>query len=285
MKVLVTGSSGILGSDICKQLELKGCNYIGFNSQNIKLDDFEDVKAKVIGFNPDILIHCAALTNVDLCEDERGLAYTVNVNGTQNVAMAANLVNAKMIYISSCGVYGNGKATPYIETDPTEPLNYHHFTKLEGEAKVLECCTKGIIIRPGWLFGGNLSHRKNFVEARRREALNVNELNSANDKIGSPTFTSDLAKQILHLARQDAYGVFNAVNEGCASRFDYVTEIIRNLNIKVKVNPVSSNNFQRKANMPDNECLENFNLSRSGLNIMRDWKDALKDYIDSQYRI
>lgn len=284
MKVFLTGVSGILGTDICHQLMLANHDVLGFNSQNIALADYHDVEAKVNAFQPHVVIHCAAMTNVDLCEDDKETAYTINVTGTQNLAVATQHINAKLVYISSCGVYGNGKTTPYTEQDATNPQTYHHITKLEGEKMVQKHNPNYIIIRPGWLFGGTITHKKNFVEARRKEALNTPLLRSAADKVGSPTYTADLARQIIHLLNQDVTGVYNAVNEGCASRFDYVSEIIKQLNLSTKVEPVNSNEFPRKANMPDNECLQNYNLSQKQYNQMRNWKEALHDYINTTYK-
>ena len=283
MKVFLTGSSGILGADIQQQLLLANYDVLGFNSKNITLHSYNDVEIKVNDYMPDVVIHCAAMTNVDLCEDEKETAFATNVVGTQNLAVAAQRVNAKIIYISSCGVYGNGKATPYTEQDDTVPQTYHHYTKLEGEKTVQKHNPNHIIIRPGWLFGGTMVQEKNFVEARRIEALNTSLLKSVNDKVGSPTYTLDLARQIIHLLNKNITGVYNAVNEGCASRFGYVSEIIKQLNLTTTIEPVKSDEFPRKANMPDNECLQNFNLNLKKLNQMSNWIDSLKDYITTTY--
>jgi len=285
MKVFLTGASGILGSDISIQLKNSGYEVAEFDSKNINLGDYADLERKMHDFKPEVVIHCAAMTNVDLCEDEKDTARLINVTGSANIALAADKINAKIVYISSCGVYGNGKTTPYTELDQTNPLNYHHITKLEGEQQVIKHNKQFLIIRPGWLFGGTLQHKKNFVEARRKEAEKSAVISSAADKVGSPTYTFDLAAQIIHLIKNDQLGIFNIVNEGCASRFEYVKEIVNNFGLNTVVEPVNSNAFPRKANMPDNECLENFNLNQHSLNIMRNWKEALKDYITKTYQL
>lgn len=283
MKVFLTGASGILGTDIQGQLELSNYEVLGFNSAGIDITSYSDVKAKILDMRPDVVIHSAAMTNVDLCEDDKHAAIAANILGSQNLARAASHVNAKIVYISSCGVYGNGKETPYSELDSTSPLNFHHFTKLEAEKRVKEHHNDFLIIRPGWLFGGTEMHKKNFVAARRKEALLNPILESAADKIGSPTYTLDVADQIINLLECDLSGTFNVVNEGCASRFDYVSEIIRILGLKSEVRPVNSNSFPRKANMPNNECLENLYLNLNKVNKMRDWRLALEDYINKNY--
>lgn len=279
MKVAVTGASGILGTDIVQELKAQGWEVLGFTSQNIVLEDLADVRAHLTAFGPAVVIHAAAMTNVDLCEDDRDAAVKINVIGTHNMSLVAAELGAKMVYISSCGVYGKGKTEPYTELDATHPLTYHHFTKLAGEARVTDHHHRYLILRTGWLFGGAVTQRKNFVEARRREAATATVLKSAGDKFGSPTYTVDLARQLVVLLKQDVYGLFNVVNTGRASRYDYVAEILKLLKLNTPLEKVDSNAFPRRATMPDNEVLDNMYLRLRGLNQMRDWKTALADYI------
>ena len=283
MKAFLTGASGILGTDIKATLEKNNWEVLGFNSREIDITNLTDVRNKVKDFYPDLIIHSAAMTNVDLCEDDNKAAILANVMGTHNLSLAAATTETKIVYISSCGVYGNGKVTPHNELDPVNPLNYHHYTKLIGEQRIKEHNRNFLIIRPGWLFGGTLTHRKNFVEARRKESTNNPVLKSAVDKFGCPTYTADLANQLLLLLEKDLFGTFNIVNEGTASRFDYVSEIVKNFDLNNTMEPVRSNEFPRKANMPDNETLENMHLTLRNLNSMRHWKDALKEYITTTY--
>jgi dTDP-4-dehydrorhamnose reductase len=285
MKFFLTGSTGILGSDLLQLLEANNHEVIAFSSVNINLSDNNEINKRVKGFNPDVILHCAALTNVDACEDNRAEALKINVIGTQNLAIAASRNGSRILYISSCGVYGNSKTDPYCELDATNPLNFHHYTKLLGEQRIREHNNDHLIIRPGWLFGGTVSHRKNFVEARRKEAANNPTLSSAVDKFGSPTYTYDLAKQIMFLIEKEHVGTFNAVNEGKASRYDYVNEIINLFNINTDLKGVTSDAFPRKATMPDNECLDNMNLNLTNANLMRNWKEAIKEYITTTYNI
>jgi len=284
MKAVVTGASGILGTDIVKELKKHAWEVLEFTSKNIMLDDIADVRAKILPFQPDVIIHSAAMTNVDLCEDDREAAIRINVLGTHNISLVAAQLQAKVVYISSCGVYGNGKTEPYNELDATKPLNYHHYTKLVGEQRITDHNTRYLILRAGWLFGGDKEQRKNFVEARRREAATAQVMRSAGDKFGSPTYTVDLAQQLVVLLDADVFGTFNAVNAGRASRFDYVREIVQQLGLSTPVEMVDSNAFPRRANMPDNEVLDNMQLRLRGLNVMRDWKAALKSYIDLTYQ-
>ncbi|WP_428331700.1 SDR family oxidoreductase [Mucilaginibacter sp.] len=284
MNILLTGASGILGSDISSQLKESGHNVLGFSSSDIDLFSYQDVKTKVHDFKPEIVIHSAAVTNVDLCEEHHEIADQINIIGSENIAKASRKIDAKVIYISSCGVYGNGKISPYNESDETNPVTYHHYSKLEGEKRVRKFTKKFLIVRPGWLFGGTPQHKKNFVEARKKDAFNASLIKSAGDKFGSPTYTADLAKQILYLMEEGFNGTFNVVNEGCASRFEYVTEIVKLLKMSTIVESVNSDAFPRKANMPANECLENRNLSQANVNKMRSWKVALKEYINLTYQ-
>jgi dTDP-4-dehydrorhamnose reductase len=284
MKVFLTGASGILGTDLQKEFQIKNHEVLGYSSKEIDIANLPDVESKVMTFKPDIIIHAAAMTNVDLCEDDKEAAIKVNVIGSHNLSLSASKLSVPIVYISSCGVYGNGKTVSYNELDATNPVTYHHYTKLHGEKRVKEHNSRFLIIRPGWLFGGSQTHRKNFVEARRKEAINNPILKSAVDKVGSPTYTLDLARQIMMLVEAEVYGTFNVVNEGSASRFDYVSEIVKNFNFDNSMQPVQSNEFPRKANMPDNEVLENMHLNLRALNQMRPWKEALKEYIMNTYQ-
>jgi len=284
MKAFLTGASGILGSDIKGALEINNWEVLGFDSKEIDITNLKDVKSKVKNFSPNLIIHSAAMTNVDLCEDDNNAAILANIIGTHNLSLTASANQTKIVYISSCGVYGNGKVDPHNELDPVNPVNYHHYTKLIGEQRIKEHNTRFLIVRPGWLFGGTRAHRKNFVEARRKEATNNPVLKSAVDKFGCPTYTADLAKQLVALLNEDVFGTFNIVNDGTASRFDYVSEIVKVFNLNNTMEGVNSNEFPRKANMPDNETLDNMHLTLRGLNNMRHWKDALKDYITTTYK-
>lgn len=284
MKAFLTGASGILGTDIKAELERNNWEVLGFNSKEIDITNLMDIKSKVKEFKPDLIIHSAAMTNVDLCEDDNKAAILANVIGTHNLSLTASATDTKIVYISSCGVYGNGKTAPHNELNATNPVNYHHYTKLIGEQRIKEHNSRFLVVRPGWLFGGTQLHKKNFVEARRKEASNNPVLKSAVDKFGCPTYTSDLAKQLITLLNKNVYGTFNIVNEGTASRFDYVSEIVKVFDLNNTMEPVNSNEFPRKANMPDNETLDNMHLTLRGLNSMRPWKDALKDYINTTYQ-
>lgn len=284
MKVAVTGASGILGTDIVKELKAQGWEVLEFTSKNIVLEDLADVRARLTPFQPDVVVHSAAMTNVDLCEDDRDAAVKINVIGTHNMSLVAAELGARMVYISSCGVYGTGKTEPYNELDTTHPLNYHHFTKLAGEQRVTDHHQRYLILRTGWLFGGDTTQRKNFVEARRKEATTAAILKSAGDKFGSPTYTVDLARQLVFLLKQEVYGLFNAVNSGSASRYEYVAEILKLLRLNTPLEKVDSNAFPRRANMPDNEVLDNMYLRLRGFDQMRDWREALAEYIHQTYQ-
>ena len=283
MKVIVTGATGILGTDLVRELQRSNHEVLGFDSQNIALADYQDVRQKFARFSPDIIIHSAAMTNVDACETDQLAALKTNVAGTHTVSMVASQLGARIVYISSCGVYGDGKTEPYTELDATNPVNFHHYTKLEGEKRVRAHNPHHLVVRPGWLFGGSQEHRKNFVEARRREAATRPVLQSANDKFGSPTSTLDLARQLVELLQQEVYGTFNIVNTGGASRYEYVAEIIRLLKLGNQVEPVSSAAFVRPAPMPANEVLENLNLDLLGMNTMLTWQEALAAYVKQHY--
>jgi dTDP-4-dehydrorhamnose reductase len=239
----------------------------------------ESVREAVSLERPDCVVHTAAFTNVDESERSPELAYMVNTLGSCNVALACADAGAVMVYVSSCGVFDGKKGKPYTEFDQPSPLTHYHRSKYLGEESVARFCRRHFIVRPGWLFGGNLQHKRNFVEGRRREAMSKHEIVSANDKFGSPTYTVDFAKQVLDLIETQAFGTYHVANLGFASRYEYVMETIRCLGLPNQVTAVESDFFPRLAPVPDCEALDNMCLRMRGILIMRPWPEAMQDYV------
>lgn len=281
-KILITGAGGMLGTDLGAVLEKAGYGVVGYARDQLDVCHLLSVKNCLASEQPEYVIHTAAATNVDECQRQPDLGYAVNTVGTWNVALACLEANAVIIYVSSCGVFDGSKAEPYTEFDCPAPLTHYHRSKYQAELIVAKHCPKHFIVRPGWLFGGDITHRRNFIEARRREALCKPELFSAKDKFGSPTYTVDFAEQVLYLLQSGAYGTYHVANDGFASRYEYVSEIIKCLALPTKVLPVGSDAFPRAAPVPAWEALDNYCLRLRGLLKMRPWQQALEDYISNR---
>ena len=276
-KILVTGVKGMLGSCILK--EFGEANIVGFGRE-LDITDSSNVCKVLNKENPDIIIHTAAYTNVEEGEAEVDMSYKVNSIGTQNLVNYCVDKNVMFVYVSSTGIYGTAKEDRYTEFDQVYPTTIHHKSKYEGEKIVQNHCNKYLILRTGWLYGGEKDFPKNFVYKRFLEAQNKDVVYSDNSQIGNPTYVVDLVKQIKVLLKSEQFGVFNCINEAKdVSRFDYVKKIIELFNVNAKVEIAPEGMFRRVAKVSKNESAINYKLDLLGLNVMRNWEKSLEEYI------
>ena len=228
---------------------------------------------------PDAVIHCAAHTDVDDCEENPGTAYLINADGASNFAQAAQQIGGCLVYISTSGVFDGKKTDAYVETDQPAPQTEYGRSKLEGENRVVFSGCDHLIVRASWLYGGDPKLKKNFVAARKREAEKKQVIESATDKRGSPTWTRHFALKTLELLSARARGLFHVSNSGVATRFEYVSAIMSLSQLKTPVKPVDSSSFPRVASVPANESIASIKLSEIGISELRPWREALSSYI------
>ncbi|MGB2705628.1 MAG: dTDP-4-dehydrorhamnose reductase [Candidatus Omnitrophota bacterium] len=281
-KILVTGSSGMLGTDLCNELkseyDIVGLDISG-QGDFVRCDitDKDKVVKSILNAKPDLVIHAAAWTDVDGCEREPDKARKVNEGGTRNVAKAARALDAPLVYISTDFVFDGNKKSPYTEKDAPRPLNIYSKSKLEGEKT---CATLGkyIIARSGWLYGSN---GNNFVDTIIEKAKKESELRVVDDQWGSPTYTEDFAKAIGKLlSAQGANGIYHISNKGEVSWFDYAREILKIAGVNnVKLIPINSSQLGRPAKRPAFSVLDNTKFEKATGFIMRPWQEALKEYL------
>jgi dTDP-4-dehydrorhamnose reductase len=278
VRVLVTGSDGMLGSNLVKLLPYE---VIGFNSVSLDVTDFKSVISILEIEQPNIIIHTAAYTNVEDCERNNDKAYKINTVGTQNLVNYCIDKNILFIFISSTGIYGNEKEKePYNEFDEVNPTTIHHKSKYEAEKIVQNHLTKYLILRTGWLFGGDITHSKNFIYKRYLEASKNQVMYSDDSQIGNPTYIKDFVKQIEVLIENKQYGIFNCVNEANKiSRYEYVKKIIEFFHSDCAVNIAPEGMFDRIAPVPKNESAVNYKLNLLNFNVMGIWDESLKKYI------
>jgi len=284
-KFMITGSNGILGSEFIK--------YFKENSIDFSILDYKDILdlahedlIKIIS-GVDILIHCAANTNVEWCEKNEDLCNLHNVVLTNKLSKICKVNSIKLIFISSTGVYGDHKAMPYSETDLLEPTTVHHLSKKLAENSVILISKNNLILRVGWLFGGEFKNKKNFVARRLEEMLSASlrktTLYSDIEQKGCPSWTYDVVKGAIILIQKNKSGVFNVCNSGCASRFDYVYEIskiARGYGLDgVNIKGVGSAFFSRIANVSRNETANNSKLNIEALHTMPPWQESLRKYL------
>ena len=278
-RVLVTGAQGLLGAEFAAAGESAGAEVARISRPALDLDRPDRVRA-VMGVRPgNVVIHCAAETDVDACERDPEMAFRRNGACTRAVAEAARDRGAQLVFISSSGVFDGKMRRPYDESDPPSPRTVYARSKVAAEEMLRAEFPEALIVRAGWLFGGEVTQRKNFVAARWREARGRQEVVSASDKTGSPTWTRDLVRQVFGLVTRGASGVVHVVNAEPATRAEYVAEILRLCGLPAVVRPVSSQAFPRSAPVPDNEALTSLRMQEFGLSPLRSWKPALSAYL------
>ena len=247
--------------------------------------ELDKVREAVEAFNPDVIIHLAALTSLEYCEENLEDSFKTNYLATKNLAEIAKERNIPIVYTCTAGIF-DGKSKEYEDESYPNPINIYGRTKLFGELAVRHIAPKHFIIRPGWMFGGGKKDKKFVSYILSQMQSGAKSFKVVNDTFGTPTYTYDLARNIEALINTDKYGVYNMVCKGKTNRIEIAKEIIRLLNMKdAKIEPVSSDFFKEKFSVPraQSECLLNKNLDAKGLNLMSDWSKALEHYIQKDW--
>jgi len=229
---------------------------------------------------PDLILHLAAATDVDRCEQEPDVAYRTNAMGTQNVALACLAHDVPLVYISTAGVFAGDKPEPYIEFDSPNPANIYGRSKLAGEQIVASLLRRYYIVRAGWMVGGGDRDKKFVGKITRLIRDGHTQIQAVDDKWGSPTYAKDLLGGIRRLVDTGFYSLYHMVNQGCCSRYE-VALVIRDALQRpdVQVAPVSSDRFPLPAPRARSEAMRNLKLELLGLEGMRPWQDAVREYI------
>ncbi|MFH1690081.1 MAG: dTDP-4-dehydrorhamnose reductase [Candidatus Eisenbacteria bacterium] len=275
-RVLVTGSAGMLGTELVPLLRGE------FEVTAADLDDFDlrdgaATDAFVSRVAPDLIINCAAYTDVDGAEADPAAAFDVNAGGAGNVAAAGERAGARVVQISTDYVFDGTGRRPYREEDEPSPLGAYGRSKHEGERRVIECSSDPLIVRTAWLYG---HAGPNFVEKVLSLATSGRALRVVNDQVGAPTNVRDLAWAIRELIAAEATGVVNATNAGSCSWFDFAREILdRAGHTGVPIEPVTSDEFPRPAPRPGYSVLSLAKLVSLTGREPRNWRDALAEYI------
>lgn len=281
MKVLVTGAKGQLGSDVMKELSVRGIDGVGVDVQEMDITDADACRRVISAAAPDAVIHCAAYTAVDAAEEQVALCERINADGTRNVAEVCKDLDIKLMYISTDYVFNGGGERPWQPDDLREPLNEYGKSKYEGELAVEERLTRYFTIRIAWVFG---LKGKNFVKTMLRLGEQNGEVSVVDDQIGSPTYTPDLAVLLVDMIQTEQYGRYHATNEGLCSWYEFAKEIFRQAGMEsVKVTPVSTEDYLRmypnQARRPMNSRISKTRLEEKGFNRLPSWQDALKRYL------
>ena len=299
MKFFVTGVAGQLGHDVMNELAKRGYEGVGSDIApqysgatdgssvtampyiGMDITDAKAVRETILSVKPDVVVHCAAWTAVDLAEDEdkKEKVYAINVKGTQNIADVCKELDCKVIYISTDYVF-NGQGTEPWQPDckDYQPLNVYGKTKLEGELAISNTVSKYFIVRIAWVFGLN---GKNFIKTMLSVGKTHDEVRVVNDQIGTPTYTYDLSRLLVDMAETDKYGYYHATNEGgYISWYDFTCEIYKQAGLSTKVTPVTTAEYGvSKAARPFNSRLDKSKLTENGFRPLPTWQDALSRYL------
>ena len=299
MKIFVTGVAGQLGHDVMNELKKRGYEGIGSDVAaeyagiqdgsavtkmayvSLDITDKAVVEKTLEEIQPDVVVHCAAWTAVDMAEDDDKVAKVraVNAGGTENIALVCKKLNCKMVYLSTDYVFDGQGETPW---DPDckdyKPMNVYGQTKLEGELAVSGNLDKYFIVRIAWVFGVN---GKNFIKTMLNVGKTHDTVRVVKDQIGTPTYTYDLARLLVDMIETDTYGYYHATNDGgYISWYDFTCEIYRQAGYDTKVIPVTTEEYGlSKAARPFNSRLDKSKLVKNGFTPLPTWQDALSRYL------
>ena len=288
-KILITGCGGMLGSAVYPVFSETGARIlatdIDLNESWLEHLDIRDIYecGKVFKqFQPTIVLHLAALTDLEYCESNQHASWETNALGTENIALMAKKHGCTMCYISTAGVY-DGHQNAYTDFDPPNPLSYYAKSKYHGEVFVQQFMEKYYIFRAGWMMGGGPEKDKKFINKIYRQICDgATELFIVEDKLGNPTYTRNFAESIRKVLPTGYYGLYNQVCTGSGSRYDVAVEFVRLLGLseKIRVTQVDSDHFKKEyfAPRPYSEKLVNLKLNKRKINHMRNWKDCLQEY-------
>ena len=299
MKFFVTGVGGQLGHDVMNELAKRGFEGVGSDIapqysgaadgsavttmpyEQLDITDADAVEQVITKVSPDVVVHCAAWTAVDLAEDEDKVEKVrmINATGTANIAAVCKKLDCKMIYISTDYVFDGQGDTPWEpDCKDYKPLNVYGQTKLEGELAVANTLEKFFIVRIAWVFGLN---GKNFIKTMLTIGKKLDTLRVVCDQIGTPTYTLDLSRLLVDMALTEKYGYYHATNEGgYISWYDFAVEIFRQAGYATAVNPVTTEEYGlSKAKRPFNSRLDKSKLAENGFAPLPTWQDALGRYL------
>jgi len=293
-KIYIAGCGGMLGEAFYKIFDenyILKCSDIDVNDDWLSFLDFRDYEAykkQVDEFKPDYLFHLGAYTDLEYCEENPDDTYSTNTLAVENAVYISNKLKIPLLYISTAGIYDGAKET-YDDWDLPNPLGHYARSKYAGEVYVEKNSSRYLICRAGWMMGSGPKKDKKFIQKIMRQLKDgKKELFVVDDKLGTPTYTLDFARNVKLLIEKEMWGLYNMVCGGMTGRYEVAEELINILNLsnEIKVTPVDSDYWKKVyyAERPPSERLVAKKLELRGLNVMRDWRVCLKEYISEYYK-
>lgn len=280
-RILITGSKGQLGIDLLRELSNRGFNnVIGIDKEDIDISNKDLIMKFVLKTKPDIIVHCAAWTQVDTAEDNKADVFETNALGTQYISEAANILGAKLIYISTDYVFNGEKQGVYDENDEVCPINIYGVSKAKGEKFALDINDKTFVLRISWAFGPS---GRNFAKTIVDLIQKGKTIKVVDDQFGSPTYTPDLSKAICDIMVTEKYGIYNVTNEGYTSWYEYAMFIAKKMQADSNIIPVHTKEYisdKKQAKRPLNSRLSKEKLKNNGFSLLPRWEDALERFLN-----
>ncbi len=271
MRLLVTGSTGLLGKSLCPMLDKEGWQYWACNSKIFDITNTKMVNEIMNKISLDFIIHLAGYTNIDQAEDNPQLAYDVNQLGTRNIANIAKKHNIPILYVSTDNVFDGTSTTPYKTTDATNPINVYGKSKLAGEREIMKATKKFYILRTSWLYGAG-----GYVDAMLTFSNFRKEISVVDDQVGCPTSCDEISKKIVEIIKENKpYGIYHISSSGSASWADFTKKIFEIKKRNVEVNVIDKSDFPRPAKRPKYCVLDSTYK-------LPDWQNSLEEYLTSK---
>lgn len=283
MRVLITGARGMLGAEILERFHTAGIEVYGAvrspsQPREVSLDITQPAQARAVfdALRPDVVIHCAAMTNVDACERQPQEAYRVNAFGAEVIAANCQRIGAACVYVSTDYVFDGSKRAPYHEYDAENPISVYGRSKFAGEQAVRTLCPRHYIVRVAWLYG---KHRKSFPQFVLEQAQAGTSPTVISDQIGSPTYTADVADRLLTLIQTDCYGTYHLTNAQPVSRYEFARALLELAGSEIQPTPLPFAQWRTPAPRPIYSALTSWRLEWAGVAPMPSWQDAAKRFV------
>ncbi len=278
MRIFISGAAGALGQEMAGFLSRQGVDHLATDINDLDVTDFKKTHDMLVDYNPDVILHFAAKSDVDNCEEDPETALRVNALSSLGFGIIANKINAKLLYTSTNFVFDGNTKSPYEEHSDPNPINTYGRTKLLGENYILDTCARSFIVRTSWLFG---KYSRNFISRFLNSETKPSALDAVYDRCASFTYTVDLAKALFQVIQTDSFGIFHIVNSGEGSFMDFLCRAKEILKFQTEIHPIKADDLHLPATRPLYSPLASQRYEDLTGQGMRDWRDAITDFCGS----
>lgn len=278
MKIFVSGAHGALGREMTGLLTREGFEHLATDIDDIDVTNFRQTYAALLDYRPGVILHFAAVSDVDKCEEDPETALRVNAMSSLSLGTIAKKINARILYTSTNFVFDGSDKAPYGELSSPNPINRYGMSKLLGEKYIRESCPYHFIVRTSWLFG---RHSRNFISRFLNSDTKPSSLNAVCDRRASFTYTVDLARALLRIIKSDKYGIYHIVNRGEGSFMDFLLKAKELMGFNTDIRPIKVADLNLPAPRPQYSPLSSHNYEDLFGDSMRNWPDALAEFVNS----